>query len=111
MYKSYLQAREQDNFEEDSIRRMPLFILCPDDEMHYVALQLAIKHQKPNNFEMMISMLYDFHDICSSKMMLGNFNEMITLGFGQVLEFFDKTSFNPPLMQTPFVVEWPEDLE
>ena len=48
---------------------------------------------------MMISMLQDFNEICSSKQMLGNFDEMISLGFGQVLEFFDKSQFNPPLMQ------------
>lgn len=70
---------------------MPLFILCPEDEMNYVGTQLAIKNQKPNNFEMMISMLQNFHEVCSSKMMLGNFEEMVTLGFGQVLEFFDKS--------------------
>ena len=60
---------------------------------------------------MMVSMLQDFHEVCSSKQMLSNFKEMVGLGFSQVLEFFDKSQFNPPLMQTPFVIEWPDDLE
>jgi hypothetical protein len=67
VYREYLKARDQDKFDQESIRGMPLFILCPDDDMHYVATQLAIKHQKPRNFEMMISMLQDFNEICSSK--------------------------------------------
>jgi len=90
---------------------MPLFILCPDDKKQFKAMQLAIKHQKPTNFEYMVSMLKDFDHICSSKMMLGNFNEMMTLGFGQILEYFDKSQFNPPMLSTPFVIEWPDNLE
>ena len=61
---------------------MPLFILSHEDRDNYVGTQLALQNKKPNNFEMMISMLQDFHEVCSSKQMLGNFNEMIALGFG-----------------------------
>jgi hypothetical protein len=39
----------------------------------------------------MVSILKEFHDICSSKMMLGNFTEMMSLGFGQILDYFDKS--------------------
>ena len=56
-------------------------------------------------------MLKEFHEICSSKMMLGNMGEMMSLGFGQILDYFDKSQFNPPLLSTPFIIEWPEDLE
>ena len=59
----------------------------------------------------MVAMLKDFHEICSSKMMLSNLQDMVVSGFGQVLEYFDKSQFNPPLMQSPFVVQWPEDCE
>lgn len=77
-----MQAKEQELFENESQKDMPLFILCPDDKKQMIAMQLAIKHQKPTNFEYMVSMLKDFDHISSSKMMLGNFNEMMTLGFG-----------------------------
>lgn len=56
-------------------------------------------------------MLKDFHNICSSKMMLGNFNEMLSLGFGQILEYFNHSQFNPPMLSTPFVIDWPDNLE
>jgi hypothetical protein len=57
VYKTYAQAREQGHFEEDSIKMMPLFILSHEDRDNYVGTQLALQHKKPNNFEMMISML------------------------------------------------------
>jgi len=50
---------------------------------------------------MMIDMLTDFNDICSSKMMLGSLSKMLNDGQTQILEYFDKTNYNPPLMQTP----------
>jgi hypothetical protein len=68
-----MEAKDQGKIEDDSIRLMPLFILNPDDNYHYSALDIAIKQQKPNNFEMMVAMLKGFHEICSSKMMLSNF--------------------------------------
>ena len=36
VYKTYAQAREQGNFEEDSIKMMPLFILSHEDKENYV---------------------------------------------------------------------------
>ena len=39
---------------------VPLLILSPDYKTHKVAIECAIKNQKPNNFEMMIDMLTDF---------------------------------------------------
>lgn len=78
---------------------MPLFILSPDDNQQLVAMQIAIKHQKPTNFEYMISLLKDFPSICTSKMMLPNFNEMISLDLEQIINYFDKSSFAPPLMR------------
>ena len=86
---------------------MPLFILSPDDNTYYISLDLAIKSQKPNNFEIMVDMLKDFDDICSSKMMLGSVKEMVTHGVGRILAFFEKSQFNPPLMRIPFTLEWP----
>lgn len=29
----------------------------------------------------------------------------------QALDYFDKSQFNPPLLQVPYVVEWPDDTE
>jgi hypothetical protein len=39
-------------------------------------------NQLPTNFEFMVSMLKEFHDLCSSKMMLGNMGEMMSMDFG-----------------------------
>ena len=41
-------------------------------------------------------------------MMLSNFSSMISI---QALDYFEKAQFNPPLLQMPFVVEWPEETE
>ena len=38
-------------------------------------------------------------------MMLSNFKNMISI---EALDYFDKSQFNPPLLQVPFVVDWPE---
>jgi len=57
---------------------------------------------------MMVGMLRDFGDICSSKMMLSNFQNMISI---EALDYFDKSQYNPPLLQLPFVVQWPDDVE
>ena len=82
VYKEYMKALEQGAFESDSEKNMPLFILAPDDKYQYTALNLAMLAQIPTNFEFMVSMLKEFHDICSSKMMLGDMGEMMSLGFG-----------------------------
>jgi hypothetical protein len=87
---------------------MPLFILSPDDEKRYSALEISIIQKKPQTFEMMVGMLRDFSDICSSKMMLSNFQSIISI---EALDYFDKSQYNPPLLQMPFVVEWPDDVE
>ena len=56
---------------------MPLLILGLDDIDRYSALQIAINSKKPITFEMMVGMLKDFDEICSSKMMLGNFTSLM----------------------------------
>jgi len=37
-----MQALDADEFDQESIRQMPLLILSPDDRMGKVALDLAI---------------------------------------------------------------------
>jgi len=59
----------------------------------------------------MVDMLKDFDDVCTSKMMLGDFQDMMKGGLGRILEFFDRAQFNPPLMRPPIMIEWPEELE
>ena len=87
---------------------MPLFILGLDDVDRYSALQIAIKSKKPITFEMMVGMLKNFDDICSSKMMLGNFTSLMN---HQALEYFDKAQFNPPLLQVTYPIDWPEEID
>lgn len=41
-------------------------------------------------------------------MMLSNFKNMISV---EALDYFDKSQFNPPLLQVPFVVDWPDTPE
>jgi len=55
-------------------------ILSPDDQYGLVAVDIAIETNKPISFELMIDMLKNFHDVCSSKMMIRNFNEMLSEG-------------------------------
>ena len=74
---------------------MPLFILSLDDYKRNSALEIAIMQKKPATFEMMVAMLRDFQDICSSKMMLSNFKNMISV---EALDYFDKSQFIPPLL-------------
>jgi len=59
---------------------------------------------------MMVDMLKDFDDVCSTKMMLSSFTQMMKGGLLQILEFFAKSKFHPPLMRTPLIVQWPEGL-
>ena len=35
---------------------------------------------------------------------------MLKDGQQQVLEYFDKTNYNPPLMQTPIYMQWPDEM-
>ena len=107
IYDKYTKLKLQNKLTDQSIKEMPLFILSPDDNTYYISLDLAIKSQKPNNFEIMVDMLKEFDDICSSKMMLGSVKEMMTHGVGRILAFFEKSQFNPPLMRIPFTLEWP----
>lgn len=77
IYTKYTKAQEDETISEVSIKNMPLFILGLDDVDRYSALQIAIKSKKPITFEMMVGMLKNFDDICSSKMMLGNFTSLM----------------------------------
>jgi hypothetical protein len=56
---------------------VPLLCLGLDDEMQKNALEIALIEQKPGNLEMMVDMLKEFNDICSSKLMLRNFKELL----------------------------------
>ena len=55
-------------------------IISPDDKLQKVAVDIALKMQKPLSFELMIDMLKNFNDVCSSKMMIGNFSQMLSDG-------------------------------
>lgn len=94
VFEQYMRAKETNQITDNSIAQMPLFILSPD-EKRYGALEIAILQKKPSTFEMMVAMLRDFGDICSSKMMLSNFQNMISI---EALDYFDKTQYNPPLL-------------
>ena len=73
-----MQAKDTNKLTDESIRQMPLFILSPDDNNDLVALDIAVKKQKPYNFQLMIDLLKDYQDVCTSKMILRSFQEMMS---------------------------------
>ena len=66
-------------------------ILSPDDINGSVATDIALEQNKPISFELMIDMVKNFNDVCSSKMMIKNFNEMLSDGKNKIIDFFEKT--------------------
>ena len=59
----------------------------------------------------MIDMLKNFNDVCSSKMMIGNFSQMLSDGQKKIVEFFEKTQYSPLLMQNnTFIIHWPNTI-
>lgn len=75
-----MHLQHEDNFESKIQRDIPLLLLSPDDKKRTVASEIAIKKKKPNNFELMIDMIKSFNDVCSSKLLIRNFGEMISHG-------------------------------
>ena len=95
VYTQYMKAKDEDLLYPESIKYMPLNLLCKDDFKGMTALEISIACKRPALFEMMIAMLRDFQDICSSKMMLGNIQNMFSL---DALDYFDKSQFHPLLL-------------
>ena len=91
IFVKYQTAVENNMIQDESTRLMPLYILSPDDKHHMTALDAALMRDKPGNFEMMVAMLKDFSEICSSKMMLNNFDVMLRFDTGQTLDFFNNS--------------------
>jgi hypothetical protein len=75
-------------------------ILSPDDTFGSVAVDIALEKNKPISFELMIDMVKSFNDVCSSKMMIKNFDKMLSEGQRKIIEFFEKTQYSTLLMQT-----------
>jgi hypothetical protein len=108
VFRKYQTALENGMPSDDPARLVPLYLLSPDDKHHMTALDAALLREKPANFELMVGMLKDFSDICSSKMMLNNFETMLRFDNGQTLDFLNTAQFKPPLLQSPFVIKWPD---
>ena len=66
-------------------------ILSPDDKFGKVAVDVAFEYNKPIIFELMIDMVKSFNDVCKSKMMMRNFDKMLSEGHRKIIEFFEKT--------------------
>jgi hypothetical protein len=75
-------------------------ILSPDDKFNKVAVDIAFDFNKPIIFELMIDMVKNFDDVCSSKMMIRNFDKMLSEGHKKIIEFFEKTQYSTLLMET-----------
>jgi len=94
-----MHTQHEDKFKNKNQKDIALFILSPDDKFGSVAVDIAIESNKPISFELMIDMLKNFNDVCSSKMMIKNFNEMLSEGQRKIIEFFEKTQYSTLLMQ------------
>ena len=68
-----------------------MIILSPDDRSHQVAVDCAFAKNQTFIFELMIDMVKGFDDVCSSKLMINNFDKMLSEGHNKIIEFFDKT--------------------
>ena len=80
VHQIYMHTQHEDNFKNKNQKDIALMILSPDDRFSSVAVDIAIENNKPISFELMIDMVKSFNDVCSSKMMIKNFNEMLSEG-------------------------------
>ena len=95
-----METQHEDKFKNKNQKDIPLMLLSPDDTFNSVAVDIALEKNKPISFELMIDMIKNFHDVCSSKMMIKNFNEMLSQGQRKIIEFFEKTQYSTLLMET-----------
>ena len=106
-----MEIQHDDTFKDKNQKDIALMILSPDDTHRKVAVDIAFDFNKTIIFELMIDMVKNFNDVCSSKMMIRNFDKMLSEGHKKVIEFFEKTQYSTLLMETQqYVVNWPQDL-
>jgi len=90
IHDGYNQSITNDKFADDpSLVSVPLLLLNNYNKDGKMALELALKGKKPQNFEMMIDMVKDFEDMCLSKQMLVCLPYMVKEGLSQILQYFD----------------------
>jgi len=111
VHEVYMHKHHLNLFKNRNERDIPLLLLSPDDKKNIVATEIALSKKKPNNFELMIDLCKDFNDVCTSKLLVKNITEMLADGQRKIIQFFDNTSFSPPLMQNAFTCEWPVDFD
>jgi hypothetical protein len=86
-----------------------LTLLHPDPNGK-IALDIALKMNRPKSFELMIDMLTGYSDFMLSKLMLSVVPYMINDANDTVLKFYDGAVYKPPLLQHAMIIPWPENL-
>ena len=90
---------------------MPLLILHPDKNGK-TALDKAISNHRPKSFKCMVDLLSDISiDFCLSKLMLNIIPLMIDQGTFSNHQFFEESMFQPLIMQSPLIIQWPDEQE
>ena len=59
----------------------------------------------------MIHMLFDFPNICLSRMMLKSMPMLLSHSSEHVVEFFERKIYKPPQMATEQFIPWESDME
>ena len=85
----FIKAKREGKMIDESLKQMPLMILSPDDESHYVALDIAIMEQRPKNFEILVNLVKEFDEVSSSKIMFNSFSKMMSIGASEVLKYLN----------------------
>jgi hypothetical protein len=108
IHEKFLNAKEE-GYLKPSELHTPLTLLHPDPDGK-IALDIALKMNRPKSFELMVDMLTSYSDFMLSKLMLSVVPYMINDANETVLNFYNSAIYKPPLLQHAMIIPWPENL-
>ena len=107
--KKYFDEKNNGTLTQET-EYFPLQILGPDND-NLGALFLTIRNNSPKSFELMVQMLYDFPNICLSRLMLKSMPMLISHQSECVVDFFEKKIYKPPQMAIEQFIPWEPEME
>lgn len=109
LFRKYFEDHKRGALTQET-EYFPLHILGPDDD-NLTALFLTIRNQSPRAFEHMIKMLFDFPNVCLSKMMMMSLPRLLSHESEEVVDFFENAVFCPPQMAVEQFIPWSPDMD
>lgn len=72
---------------------------------------MALIYQRPKGYELMVSMLSNFHDFCFTKMMINQFEKLLHMDSDIVMKFFNSLWVTPSIVSEGITLRWDECYE